>query len=85
MPFFIPLVALICCFLLTSRQEIKTSTFHKYIYFIFGFSVLVISEISVRYSGTSINYALIYYLLPIGLLPLIYVFLIRAFKYENLN
>ena len=85
MPFFIPLVALICCFLLTSRQEIKTSTFHKYIYFIFGFSVLVISEISVRYSGASINYALIYYLLPIGLLPLIYVFLIRAFKYENLN
>ena len=39
----------------------------------------------VRYSGLSYNYAAIYYLIPIILLPLFYLNLIRKFKYENLN
>ena len=85
MPFFIPLIALVCCFLLTSRQENKISFFHKYIYFLLGFIILITSEITVRYSGISFQHSTIYYLLPVGLLPFMYFFLIRTFKYENLN
>ena len=85
MPVFIPLIGLICCFLLTSRKDKKRYSFYKYIFFIFGFTILVTSEITVRYSGISLNHTLIYYLLPLTLLPLIYIFLIRSFKYENLN
>jgi len=85
MPFFIPLIALVCCFLLTSRQENKISFFHKYIYFLLGFIILIASEIAVRYSGISFQHTTIYYSLPICLLPFIYIFLIRTFKYENLN
>ena len=84
-PIFIPLVALISCFLLAPRKEKKTSILHKYIYFFIGFAMLAASEISVRYSGTSWNHTAIYYLVPLGLLPILYFFLIRTFKYENLR
>jgi len=35
MPFYIPLLALICCFLLESRRDRKIYNFNKYIYFFF--------------------------------------------------
>lgn len=85
MPVFIPLIAMMICFLLTSRKDKKISEYNKYIYFIFSFAILVVSEITVRYSGISLNYTLIYYLIPISLLPIIYFILLRTFKYENLN
>ena len=85
MPLFIPLIALICCFLLTSRKDKKMHGYHKYIYFIIGVTILISSEITVRYSGISLNHTMVYYFLPISLPPLIYFILIRTFKYENLN
>ena len=85
MPLFIPLIALICCFLLTSRKDKKMYDYHKYIYFIIGFIIVITSEITVRYSGISLNHTMVYYFLPISLPPLIYFILIRTFKYENLN
>ena len=85
MPIFIPLISLITCFLLSSRKDKKRFVLNKYIFFFIGFVILVSSEITVRYSGNSWNHTAIYYLLPIGLLPFVYFFLIRTFKYENLN
>ena len=81
----IPLIALISCFLLSSRRDKKNLFLNKYFIFIFGFIILVCSEIFVRYSGNSFNHTLAYYLLPVVLLPLAYLFLITKFKYENLN
>jgi len=85
MPFFIPLIGLISCFLLASGRESKFNFLNKYICFAFGFLILFISEIAVRYSGLSIKYTAIYFFFPVGLLPLVYLFLIRNFKYENLH
>ena len=85
MPTFVPLVSLISCFLFVSRKEEKFSGIDKYIYCLIGFIILVISEITVRFSGNSINHTIIYYSIPIGLLPIIYLFLLRTFKYENLR
>ena len=85
MPIFIPLISLITCFLLSSRKDKKRFVLNKYIFFFIGFVILVSSEIAVRYSGNSWNHTAIYYLLPIGLLPFVYFFLIKTFKYENLN
>ena len=85
MPFFIPVVALICSFLLTSRKDKKIYSYNKYIYFFIGFAVLVISEILVRFSGISWNHTGLYYSLPFLLLPIFYFTLIRKFKYENLK
>ena len=39
---------------------------------------------TVRYSGFSWNLTAIYYLIPIGMVPLFYYALIKKFKYENL-
>ena len=84
MPIVIPLIALIICFLLSSRKE-KNPTTYRYFYFMISFLILIISEISVRYSGNSLVYTLIYYLTPVALLPLVYLFLIKTFKYENVK
>jgi len=85
MPIYIPLISLICSFLLAGRKDKKIYLYNKYIYFFICFVMLTLSEIFVRYSGFSYNYAAIYYLMPIILLPLLYLNLIRKFKYENLN
>jgi len=85
MPIFIPLIALICCFLLASRRDKKNFYYNKYIYFFIGFVTLAAAEIAVRYSGTSSSHTTFYYLLPLTMFPLFYFFLIRTFKYENLT
>ena len=85
MPFFIPLIALVCCFLLASRKDTKMYNFNKYIYFFIAFFILVSAEITVRYSGISWNHTFIYYLIPILMIPFFYFALIRKFKYENLH
>jgi|TARA_B110000438_G_scaffold256858_1_gene264591 lipopolysaccharide export system permease protein len=84
MPLFIPLIALVCCFLLSSRRDETIYNLNKYIYFFIGFIILLVAEITVRYSGTSLNHATIYYLIPFVFIPIIYYTLIRKFKYENL-
>jgi len=86
MPIFILLIGLMICFTLSSRREKKLTKSNNYTFFgILGFCVLIISEITVRYSGISLNHTLVYYLMPVALLPLIYILLIRTFKYENLK
>ncbi len=84
MPIFIPLLALIVCFLLSLNRNNKNFDFNKYLYFAIGLIIIVFSEIAVRYSGASWQNATIYYFFPILLLPLIYFILIKKFKYENL-
>jgi len=83
-PFFIPLISLICCFLLSSRKDKKIYYFKWWIYSLSGFILLTLAEITVRYSGVSWNHTILYYLVPIGIIPLFYITLIRKFKYENL-
>ena len=85
MAIFIPLIALVTCFLLSSHKESRNRGLYKYIYFMIGFMILVSAEITVRYSGISINHTLIYYLIPGALLPITYLLLIKKFKYENLG
>ena len=85
MPIYIPLISLICAFLLTSRKDKKIYYYNKYIYFFICFLILALSEILVRYSGTSWNHTSAYYIIPVSLLPVFYFVLIRKFKYENLK
>ena len=84
MPIFIPLISLVCSFLLSSRRDKKTYKYNKYIYIFVGFVILVTAEIFVRYSGISWAHTTLYYAFPLLMTPLFYLFLIRKFKYENL-
>ena len=85
MPLFIPLIALVCSFLLATRKDKKINFFNKYIYSFIGVVILAAAEITVRYSGISWNHTYIYYFIPVGMTPLFYFALIRKFKYENLK
>ena len=84
MPFYIPLMSLICSFLLMTRKDKKIYAYNKYIYSFIGVITLALAEITVRYSGTSWSHTTIYYLIPVGMIPIFYLILIRKFKYENL-
>jgi lipopolysaccharide export system permease protein len=85
MPLYIPLLSLLCSFLLVSREESKIKGWYKYFYFGLAFTILLTAEILVRYSGKSLTHGLFYYLLPLFCIPLVYIELIRKFYYENLR
>ncbi len=85
MPLYIPCIALLCSFLLISRNESKRKGLYKYFYFGLAFTSLVLAEILVRYSGKSYAYSYIYYLLPLISIPVLYFFLFRNFHNENLR
>ena len=85
MPLYIPVISIIICYLLSSRKESKYYFLQKYIVFIAAFTVLVLAEIMVRYSGQSVLNSIIYYSLPPLLILLNYLYLIRIFKFENLD
>ncbi len=85
MPIYIPLIALVCCFLLSSRRDKKIYIYNKYIYFFIGVLILASAEIIVRYSGNSWIHSVLFYLIPAGMFPIFYFILIRSFKYENLS
>ena len=85
MPLYIPYVAVLCSFLLIGRNDSKRKHLYKYFYFGIAFISLLMAEILVRYSGKSLNYSLIYYLIPILSVPLLYLILFRKFYFENLR
>ena len=85
MPLYIPYVALMCSFLLITRNDSKRKGLYKYLYFGLAFATLVLAEILVRYSGKSLSYSMIYYLVPIISIPILYLVLFRKFYFENLK
>jgi len=85
MPFYILIISIIICYLLSSRKESKYYFLQKYIVFTAAFTILVFAEIMVRYSGSSALSSIIYYSLPPLLILLNYLNLIRIFKFENLD
>ncbi len=83
MPLYVPFVALLCSFILINREESKFSGLYKYIYGGLSFTILIVAEILVRYSGLSYYYSIIYYLFPVIFIPLLYLEILRKFSFEN--
>ena len=84
MPLYIPTLSLILSFLLISRSENKRKNLFKYFYFGLSFLILVTAEILVRYSGKSLFYSYLYYLIPLISVPFFYYLLFKQFYNENL-
>ena len=85
MPLYIPLVSLICSFLLISTREKKYRSLKKYIYFAVCFLILVMAEILVRYSGLSKINTIFYFLFPFILMPITYLMLIKSLAFERVK
>ena len=82
MPVYIPLIALITCLLILRSKENKDYESFKLLIFFLVFFIIVLSEISLRYTSVSI-YGLFFYLIfPFALFFTIYTYLLIHFRYK---
>ena len=79
-PFYIPAIALICAFLLVKTRKIY---FNKFFIFIYCFSLLLFTELAVRYTGINNLVLLSFLTLPFFLILTFYSFLIFKFLNES--
>ena len=80
LPFYIPIISLISCLLLTNSK--KNLFMNKITIFLISFFILLFAELFIRYTGLNhlVNY--IFILFPFMLLPLIYLTLVKKFESE---
>ena len=82
-PIYIPLLTVLLSFVIGFSKDNANYKFKIYTTFFITFVFLVISEILIRYSGTSSFKSLLYFLAPIILSLLIYLVLIKTYKHER--
>ena len=75
LPLYIPLVSIICSFLLRSRGRNSDSFFKRYFIFFISFITLLSAELLLRFAGFSQLNTFLYFLIPIIGLPLLYYIL----------
>jgi len=83
MPLYVPLISLITSFLLINYKKQKYNITKKYIIFIVAFSVLLLAELLVRFSGFSFLNTVTYFLSPFILSVIIFFLLSKKMMYEN--
>ncbi len=76
-PFYLPILTLVCCFLLTFSKENHNYTLRTIKVFTYVFLVLVVSEIFMRYIQDSTIYLVLFLGMAFICFSLIYIFLIR--------
>ena len=80
-PLYIPVIALLCCFLIIfSKNNIKYEK-NKKIIFLITFIIIIFSEATLRYSSISFLSSIIYLIVPWILLITIYLFLYKMIKH----
>ena len=79
LPFYVPIITLICALLLIRSEKIY---FRKYMIYAYGFLIILFTELGVRYTGIYLlaNYTFI--LLPGALFVFLYLFLFSKFSNE---
>ena len=65
LPLYLPLLALVACFLILKSKDNSEYTNFKFKLFLIGIVFLIISEVSLRYAGLNNKYNLIFILTPI--------------------
>jgi len=79
-PFYIPLIAIVCCFLIILPKNDLRYIFNRRIIFILAFSVLLVSETTLRYLSSSNITVYLYFIFPCILFFLVYLILIKKLK-----
>ncbi len=82
LPFYIPIISLLCSLLMIRIEEKKSYFFNKYSIFGLSFLVLLYAELIVRYTGISKIINILFTISPLILIPTIYLFLIYKFSKE---
>jgi lipopolysaccharide export system permease protein len=79
-PFYIPILSLICSLLLMRSKKVY---FKKIIIFTYSFTLLLFTELVVRYTGLNNILFALFIIIPFTLFLLIYLFLIYKFTHET--
>ena len=84
-PFYIPIISLLCSFLLINNNARKNYLFNKYSIFCLCFFALLYAELLVRYTGlyTSINFLFLFS--PLVIISFLYILLILKLSRESLK
>lgn len=80
LPFYIPVITLICSFLLLKTPRILSN---KVTIFIYSFTVLILTELVIRYTGLNPFLRITYIIAPIIMMLLLYLLLIYKFNMET--
>ena len=80
LPFYIPIISLICSLLLLTNKNIYNN---KISVFIFSFMVLLFTELVIRYTGLNYLLRIIYIFLPFLIFFILYFFLVLKFSKET--
>ena len=82
LPFYIPVISLLCSLLLIKNS---TSFFDKLLIYSANFSLLIFTELFIRYTGMNNQIRTAYIILPFLLIFTSYLFLIYKFKKKTSN
>ena len=85
LPFYIPVVSLICSFLLIKARNKRNYFLNKYSIFFLSFITLLYAELIIRYTGISKFVGGLFIISPLILIPIIYSFLIYGLKRESVT
>ena len=81
LPFYLPLITLVCCLLLIKKNKIFFLT--KYAVFIYSFIILLFAELIIRYTGLNNKLIILFIFLPFLFTPLLYLYLANKFSRES--
>ncbi len=81
-PLYLPLLTLMCCFLITFSKEQNDYSFRTIKVFLYVFFILVLSETLMRYAEVSKLYLFLLGLIPILFFFTIFAFLVNKVKYD---
>ena len=84
LPLYLPILSLIACLIIIKSKDDYDYLRYKFLLFVFGVCTIIISEISIKYSGTQLIQNLLLVSLPIFLFIFIYGYFIKKFKILNL-
>ena len=83
LPLYLPLLALVACFLILKSKDSHEYTNFKFKLFLIGIVFLIISEVSVRYAGLNNKYNLIFIITPIILFLLMRTIFSNQLRFEK--
>jgi lipopolysaccharide export system permease protein len=84
LPLYIPIIALLCSFLLIKTQKQKNFFLNKYSIFILSFLILLYAELIIKYTGISKIISILFTVSPVALIPIIYLSLIFKLSKESI-
>jgi len=85
LPFYIPIISLLCCFLLVKPSTKNNHFLNKYSIFILSFLVLLYAELVIRYTGISKIIGTLFTISPFFFIPIIYIILSFKLSRESIH